>query len=62
MDLENEPSSKTLRHYHGLPFGSPNSGYAVRYRSPKPLRTLHTRETLSEIALCPNKNRKVKNA
>ena len=29
---------------------SSNSGYAVRYRSPKPLRASHTRETLSEIA------------
>ena len=28
---------------------SPNSGYAVRYRSPKPLRASHTRKTLSEM-------------
>ncbi len=30
---------------------SDNSGYAVRYRSPKPLRASHTRETL--YAICP---------
>lgn len=28
---------------------SPNSGYAVRYRSPKPLRTSHTRQTLGAM-------------
>ena len=32
-------------------FGSLNSGYAVRYRSPKPLRVSHTRETLYAICL-----------
>ena len=28
----------------------PNSGYAVRHRSPKPLRASHTRQALSDIA------------
>ena len=28
---------------------SPNSRYAVHYRSPKPLRASHTRNTLSEM-------------
>ena len=31
-------------------FGSYNSGYAARYRSLKPLRASHTRQTLYVIA------------
>jgi hypothetical protein len=46
------PPSKTLCHYRGLPFGSPNTVYVVRLRSPKcsaSPRTSHTPSTLGKM-------------
>jgi len=43
---------------NNLPQRSDNSGYAVRSRSPKPLRASHTPQMLSET-LCPRKTKRM---
>ena len=41
----------SFRQLRSLSLPAYNSGYAVRFGSPKPLRASHTRRTLSEIRL-----------